>query len=136
MTKMNEPLLVLIGVASRYLVGEGLVQEAVFMNQVTGEEYVLGLVSGQFEALLEILRLNNGESTSGQNSQDAVEEESAARSTAAIRIDRKLGSNSVPLQQEDEEDTEPSWTSEEDTEEDVVDEATPEAIRSIFGRGF
>jgi len=133
---MNEPLLVLIGVASRYLVGEGLVQEAVFMNQVTGEEYVLGLVSGQFEALLEILRLNNGESTSGQNSQDAVEEESAARSTAAIRIDRKLGSNSVPLQQEDEEDTEPSWTSEEDTEEDVVDEATPEAIRSIFGRGF
>lgn len=133
---MNEPLLVLIGVASRYLVGEGLVQEAVFMNQVTGQEYVLGLVSGQYEDLLEILRSNNGESSSSEDAEDVMEEEPPPRSTAANRADRKLSPIRVPAQHEDTEDEEQTWEAEEDTEENTVDEASPDTIRSLFSRGF
>lgn len=133
---MNEPLLILIGVASRYLVGEGLVQEAVFMNQVTGEEYVLGLVSGQYEDLLEILRQNNGESSTSEEAEDAVEAEEAPRSANTSRSDRKLSSVRLPTKQEDPEDEEQAWEAEEDTEEDDVDEASAEEIRALFGRGF
>lgn len=133
---MNEPLLILIGVASRYLVGEGLVQEAVFMNQVTGEEYVLGLVSGQYEDLLEILRQNNGESTTSEEAEDVVEEEKPPRSIHTNRPDRKLSSIRLPAKQEDTEDEEQAWETEEDTEEDAVDEASAEEIRALFGRGF
>lgn len=77
--------LILVGVNSRYLIGEGFVQEAIFMSDSTGDEFQLGLVEGQYEALLDILRAGdaNEESTEEANADEPVSPAPARNARAA-----------------------------------------------------
>lgn len=141
---MEDSFLVLCGVTSRYLLGDGLVQEALFINNQTGEEFSLGLVEGQYEALLEILRANNGDTAADTSAEEAAQGRELERDTDR-RPSRDGGSSPSALsstaaraalvaRQARKEEIESVEF--EEAPEDEVDYAEADEIRSAFARGI
>lgn len=133
----TDNLLVLLGVSSRYLVGLGQVQEAVFMNQTTGQEFVLGLVDGQFEALLAILKENDGDTGSGEEAPQSVSARQAVGNGGrVIPPNTEYDSEYVQDEYAENPQAEQPWAEEEDAEADEVAEAGEHEVRALFSRGF
>lgn len=136
---MDEPVLILSGVSSRYLLGEGTVQEALFMNNQTGEEYSLGLVRGQYEDLLAILKANYGDLSPSEGHESDVSSREGPPSAEPLpdRNDRPRPSGvPSPTRRDTEErlrrETEADGYATENDEEDGVDYAGSEEIRAAL----
>jgi hypothetical protein len=138
---MEPAFLILSGVTSRYLLSEGQVQEALFMNSHTGEEFTLGLVEGQYEALLDILRANNGDLSAVQDTEAAIpRRESQPDSIVAAGRSSEQGPRAIPAHTARPAESEKrAWSAEEDgvefdyeDPEDQVVQASEDEVRTLL----